>query len=56
MKYFCQPHILAKKSFSPHIIPKTKGLEESLAYGRRDATRKKKQQKNTDYYSCVLNI
>ena len=26
----CQPHILAKESFSPHIIPKTKGLEESL--------------------------
>ena len=25
-----QPHILAKKSFSPPIIPKTKGLEESL--------------------------
>ena len=30
MKYFCQPHILAKKSFSPHLIPKTKGHEESL--------------------------
>ena len=27
---FCQPHLLARKSFSPHIIPKTKGLEESL--------------------------
>ena len=26
----CQPHILATKSFSPHIKPKTKGLEESL--------------------------
>ena len=25
-----QPHILAKKSFSPHIIPKTKGLDENL--------------------------
>ena len=24
-----QPHILVKKSYSPHIIPKTKGLEES---------------------------
>ena len=24
------PQILAKKSFSPYIIPKTKGLEESL--------------------------
>ena len=22
-----------KKSFSPHIIPKTKGLEERLVYG-----------------------
>ena len=30
MKYFCQPQILEKKSFSPHIIPTTKGLEESL--------------------------
>ena len=30
MKYLCQPHILVKKSLSPHIIPKTKGLEESL--------------------------
>ena len=25
-----QPHMLVKKSYSPHIIPKTKGLEESL--------------------------
>ena len=32
LKYFCQPHILVKKSFSPHIIPKTKGLEESLSH------------------------
>ena len=30
LKYFCQPHILVKKSYIPHIIPKTKGLEESL--------------------------
>ena len=30
----CQPHILAKMSFSPHIIPKTKGLEESLPSGK----------------------
>ena len=29
----CQHQILEKESFSPHIIPKTKGLEESL---RRD--------------------
>ena len=29
------PHILVKKSYSPHIIPKTKGLEESLGlFGR----------------------
>ena len=25
-----QPQILVKKSVSPHIIPQTKGLEESL--------------------------
>ena len=25
-------HILVKKSYSPHIVPKTKGLEESLIY------------------------
>ena len=37
MKYFCQPQILAKKSFSPHIIPKTKGLEESLGSGHKDS-------------------
>ena len=27
----CRPNILTKKSFSPHIILKTKGLQESLA-------------------------
>ena len=27
---FCQLHILVKRSFIPHIIPKTKGPEESL--------------------------
>ena len=31
LKYFCQPHILVKKSFSPRIIPKTKGLKENLS-------------------------
>ena len=31
--HLCQPHILAKKSFSPRIIPKTKGLTESLCLG-----------------------
>ena len=34
MKYkFYQHKILEKKSFSPHIIPMTKGLEESLVLG-----------------------
>ena len=27
-KHFCQYQILEKKSFSPHIISETKGLEE----------------------------
>ena len=26
----CQYQILEKKSFNPHIIPKTKGLEERV--------------------------
>ena len=28
--HICKNHSLINKSFSPHIIPKTKGLEESL--------------------------
>ena len=36
-KHFCQPHILATKSFSPHVIPETKGLEESLGMSISDA-------------------
>ena len=28
----CQPEILVSKSYGPHIIPKTKGLEESLVF------------------------
>ena len=31
----CQYQILEKKSFSPHIIPKTKGLEQSLCSEHR---------------------
>ena len=30
MKYFCQHQILEKTSFSPHKIPKTKGVVERL--------------------------
>ena len=30
-----QPHILVKKSYSPHMIPKTKGLDESLGHMRQ---------------------
>ena len=30
MKHFCQHQTVGKKSFSPHVVPKTKGLDESL--------------------------
>ena len=30
----CQPHILAKKSFSPHIIPRQKDLRKVYLQGK----------------------